>query len=134
MHLHTKERLELIKGRLHKMPPAPGLAHQRFLQKIYLELEEEYRTNDQLEIFVAPFDVYFNEQTVVQPDVCICHIDQLYEKGCEGAPVLVVEIVSPSSKKKDEVEKRALYEEHRVKAYWLAYPDHQKIEKLDFGG
>jgi len=68
-------------------------------------------------------------KTVVQPDICIiCDKTKLDERGCIGAPDLIVEILSPSTTKKDLNDKYRLYEENLVKEYWVVNPDAKSIE------
>ncbi|MEL7147799.1 MAG: Uma2 family endonuclease [Bacteroidota bacterium] len=129
MHLHTKERLELLKGKLKLMSPSPGADHQRLARDISQKLIQKYSNSD-YEVLFAPLDVFLNENTVVQPDIMVCRREQVSQRGCEGAPFLVVEVISPGTQKYDEGKKKELYREAGVKEYWLAYPD--KIEKLSF--
>lgn len=128
MHLHTKERMELLKGKLKLMSPSPGADHQVKVGAIYRELFERY--NDEYVVLLAPLDVFLDENTVVQPDVLVCRKEQVSKRGCEGAPFLVVEVISPGTQKYDEGKKKELYREAGVKEYWLAYPD--KTKKLVF--
>ncbi|MGB9762689.1 MAG: Uma2 family endonuclease, partial [Minisyncoccia bacterium] len=84
-------------------------------------------------LYVAPFSVKFPAgdeksdkeiKTVVEPDiVVICDESKLDDKGCKGAPDLIVEITSPSTGRKDKIEKFNLYERHGVKEYWIVEPD-----------
>lgn len=94
-----KERVELLRGKVVKMSPAPSLRHQ---EKIL---------------------------TVVQPDLCaICDHTKLDEHGCLGAPHLVVEILSPASANKDVKDKYQLYEEAGVSEYWIIHPEEKLLE------
>lgn len=130
-----KERIELIKGRLFKMTPAPARKHQG----ISLELASQFRNylrKKKCKVYTAPFDVRFpngeNDEetyTVVQPDICvICDVSKLDDKGCVGAPDLIIEILSPSTAEKDAKIKFQLYEEHGVKEYWMVEPDYNLVE------
>jgi len=132
MHLYCQERLELIKGKLQKMSPAPSAAHQEMVGDLFVRLREQYHGRNDLVVFVSPFDVYLSDDTVVQPDITVCMKSQISKRGCEGAPYLVVEVVSPSSKVYDEERKQDLYKEFGIKEYWLAYPDTGKIQKIVF--
>lgn len=90
------------------------------------------------EAFAAPFDVYLPEDTnqvfdtidtIVQPDISvICDSKKIIEKGCLGAPDLIVEILSPSTGKKDLNEKFRLYEKRGVKEYWVVDPGNKYVE------
>ena len=113
-----KERVELIKGKILKMSPAPAPNHQRISQKINQKLYSFFE-NTPCELFYAPFDVRLPYKTgeiltVVQPDLCvICDQNKIDDKGCLGAPDLVIEILSPGNSK------FSLYEESGVSEYWV---------------
>ena len=126
------ERLEIIKGKIFKMSPAPSRIHQQVSLKLTREIDKVF-LNHKCELYVAPFDVRlvdFKKSTleslilsVVQPDLCIvCDLSKLDEKGCIGAPELIVEIVSPGNSKKDLKIKFDLYEENGVQEYWIVNP------------
>lgn len=132
-----RERVELIKGILYKMSPAP----QRIHQKVSIELATMIKNclkDRKCELYTAPFDVRFikedqikddNIVTVVQPDLCIiCDQSKLDDAGCLGAPNMIVEILSPSSAQKDAKEKFQLYEEHGVQEYWMVHIDEKLID------
>jgi len=124
------ERLELIKGKIFKMSPAPGSVHQRLSHRLSRWIGN-YLDDKKCEVFFAPFDVRLprtskdNKQivTVVQPDVCvICDPKKVDEKGCLGAPDIVVEILSPGNNKKELQNKYEVYEEAGVLEYWIIQP------------
>jgi Uma2 family endonuclease len=125
------ERVELIMGRIFKMTPAPRTDHQQISTIISSSLFYFLKGN-QCKVFAAPFDVRLpNEKgesglksdNVVQPDISvICDPAKIDDKGCVGAPDLIVEIVSKSSVKKDLHEKYDLYERHGVREYWIVAP------------
>jgi Uma2 family endonuclease len=131
-----EERLELIKGKIFKMSPAPGANHQTIALNIASELKL-FLKNKPCKVFIAPFDVRLvrNEKsdkkvkTVVQPDVCvICDLQKLADpRSCLGAPDLVVEVLSPGNNKKEVQIKYDLYEEFGVKEYWVVYPNEQSL-------
>jgi Uma2 family endonuclease len=130
------ERLELIKGKIFKMSPAPGSLHQRLSLRLARWIGN-YLVNSRCEIFIAPFDVRLPRKskndkdiiTVVQPDICvICEANKVDEKGCLGAPDLVVEILSPGNNKKELKNKYEVYEEAGVLEYWIIHP----VEKTFF--
>ncbi len=132
-----EERVELIKGKLFKMSPAPGRGHQAINGNIHGVMWNFLRKKS-CKLFAAPFDARFPQKidstnretyTVVQPDLCVvCDPEKLDEAGCKGAPDLIVEILSPSTSKKDLNEKFYLYEEFGVKEYWVVYPAEKIIE------
>ncbi|MBL7794846.1 MAG: Uma2 family endonuclease [Saprospiraceae bacterium] len=124
-----KERVELIRGRILKMSPAPGTAHQHVsgnIQGIFWN----YFKGKSCKVFAAPFDVRLpvsrkkgQDSTVVQPDLCvICDDSKLDERGCAGAPDLIVEILSPGNSKRELKIKFEVYEEAGVREYWVVNP------------
>lgn len=124
------DRLELIKGRIFKMSPAPGSVHQRLSHRLARWIGN-YLDGKKCEIFSAPFDVRLPRKskddkqiiTVVQPDICvICDPQKIDEKGCLGAPDIVVEILSPGNNKKELQNKYEVYEEAGVLEYWIIQP------------
>jgi Uma2 family endonuclease len=120
-----KERVELIKGRIFKMSPAPNVRHQKISGTLFLALGN-FLQKKECQIFSAPFDVRLmkeDQYTVVQPDLCvICDPDKLDEQGCIGAPELIIEILSPGNSKKEMQDKFKLYEKAGVLEYWLVDP------------
>jgi Uma2 family endonuclease len=131
------KRRELINGRVNMMTPAPSVKHQDILSAIN-SLFWNYLRNKKCKVFPAPFDARFpseegetsNEKilTVVQPDICVvCDLSKLDDRGCLGAPDLIVEIISPTSAKNDINEKFKIYEENGVKEYWIIQPNDKTI-------
>ncbi|MEX8546716.1 MAG: Uma2 family endonuclease [Mucilaginibacter sp.] len=124
------ERLELIKGYIFEMSPAPAEIHERISQRINRALLIFFY-NKPCEVYTAPFDVRLVRKTVsdrkittvLQPDICvICDLAKIDEKGCLGAPDIVVEILSPGNNKKELQNKYEVYEEAGVKEYWVFEP------------
>ena len=136
-----KERVELIKGKVMLMSPAPNVDHQRLSGKLSYQIAH-YLHNKSCELFVAPFDVkLYNRQAsklknkevhnVVQPDLCvICDKKKLTKQGCDGAPDWIIEVLSPGNSKKDILLKYELYQENGVKEYWLVYPYEKAIHQF----
>ncbi len=131
-----EERVELIKGWLYKMSPAPKRYHQEVEGVIFYEIFDFFKKL-KCKVYQSPFDVRLVKNkgqdeeinTVVQPDICVvCDEAKLDEAGCLGAPDLIVEILSDSTAKKDYNEKFNLYEENKVKEYWIANPATKTIE------
>jgi Uma2 family endonuclease len=121
------ERWELINGAAYAMSPAPKTAHQRISREISKAVFN-FLDGKPCEAFSAPFDVKLDDDTVVQPDLSvICGEDKIDERGCTGAPDLVVEILSDSTAYKDLTEKRFLYQKHGVREYWIINPDLPEI-------
>lgn len=125
------ERVELIKGKIFKMSPAPNMRHQWISSKIAGPLWSAIK-GESCRVFSAPFDVRFprrskNDEdviTMLQPDICVvCDPSKLDERGCIGAPDIVVEILSPSNNRKELQNKFVVYEESGVKEYWIVSPD-----------
>jgi len=135
--------VELIKGQLFKMAAAPSSGHQEISVNI-TRLFSNYLVGKSCKLYHAPFDVILpvaNERrctstTIVQPDLCvICDLEKIDEAGCCGPPDLIVEILSPSTQKKDLTHKYAIYEETGVKEFWVTYPFDQMLHlyKLEEG-
>ena len=125
-----EERLELIKGKLFRMSPAPSRLHQDLSWIIAGELFA-YLKGKSCKAYTAPFDVRLPRKskddkdiiTVVQPDICVIYDPaKLDDKGCLGAPDIVVEILSPGNNKKELANKYEVYEESGVKEYWMITP------------
>ncbi len=127
-----QERLELIKGKISKMSPAPSTFHQKVSMNLTGILWHTFR-NQKCKLFSAPFDVRLLDKkkstndtavfTVVQPDLCvICDENKLDEKGAFGAPDLVIEILSPGNSVKEMKYKFDLYQEAGVLEYWIVNP------------
>ncbi|NOX46167.1 MAG: Uma2 family endonuclease [Chlorobi bacterium] len=132
------KRRELINGFVHLMTPAPDRKHQQISIHLSTELNLFLRNNEACQVYSAPFDVRLPKKnkandddkiyTVVQPDICIiCDLSKLDDRGCIGAPDLIVEILSPSTSKKDLVDKFKVYEEAGVKEYWTVNPNDENI-------
>ena len=132
-----EEQIELIKGKIYLMSPAPKMTHQ-WVSGQLAYLLRQYFEGKPCSIFEAPFDVRLpigNEKhperiyTVVQPDICvICDDAKLDEDGCLGAPDLIVEITSRSTIKKDFNEKFNWYEKAGIREYWIALPSEKTIQ------
>lgn len=129
------ERLELIKGKIFKMSPAPSRIHQKVFGKIFVAMAK-FLEGKSCEVYGAPFDVRFPSKgkedkdiyTVLQPDICVvCDKSKLDDRGCLGAPDLVVEILSPGNNKKELLYKYKVYEEFGVKEYWVVSQSDQSI-------
>ena len=125
------ERWELIDGVEYDMSPAPSRIHQKLSGELFVRIYNVLKEK-QCDVYAAPFDVRLPDYaeasdeevfTVVQPDiVVVCDESKLDERGCLGAPDLVIEILSPYTAAKDMKIKRDLYEKHGVREYWLVHP------------
>ncbi|KQS33164.1 Uma2 family endonuclease [Dyadobacter sp. Leaf189] len=126
------ERIELIKGKIFKMSPAPATRHQQYVGEIFRQISNHLHRNT-CKVFVAPFDVRLTPSqktdstkihTVVQPDICVvCDPSKIDAKGCIGAPDLIIEVLSPGNTQKEMNEKFEIYRENGVKEYWLVEPN-----------
>jgi Uma2 family endonuclease len=118
-------RHELIGGE-HYVTPAPTTVHQRFLGRLYRVLSAFVYEHNLGEIFFAPVDVVLSRRDVVQPDLIFlsqARLGRLTRENVQGAPDLVVEVVSEASRRLDRKLKRALYANHDVLEYWIADPE-----------
>jgi Uma2 family endonuclease len=123
---------EIINGKAF-MSPAPELFHQRWARKIFLAIERHVESRKLGEVFFAPVDVVLDDKNVVQPDLVFVSSPRagiMDRRGIMGTPDLVVEIVSPTSLRRDRYEKRELYARFRVKEFWLADVANRSIEIL----
>jgi Uma2 family endonuclease len=129
------ERWELIDGVAYSMSPAPMRRHQKMSHALAM-LFGNFLKGKPCEVYEAPFDVLMPERdeadnevaTVVQPDLVVyCDRSKLTDRGARGSPDLVVEILSPSTSKKDLNEKFNLYERQGVREYWVIDPGNLTI-------
>ncbi|RYY27514.1 MAG: Uma2 family endonuclease [Sphingobacteriaceae bacterium] len=130
-----EDRLEILKGKLFKMTPAPSRIHQDVTIIIARELSL-YLKGNPCRVYTAPFDVRLScknaaDQTVTtvfQPDICvICNLEKLDDRGCVGAPDIVVEILSPGNNQKELRNKFEIYEEAKIQEYWVIWPVEQTV-------
>ena len=119
------QRAELINGVWYDMA-SPSATHQRLVMAIGAGLRSLFRSKKgKCEAFISPFAVFVNkdEYNYVEPDVlAVCDPSKIDDKGCHGAPDLVVEVVSPSSRVMDYIKKLAKYQETGVYEYWIVDP------------
>lgn len=124
-------RFEILEGMLIK-EPSPSVIHQRASRKLQRILEDYFEEVDpEGEVFDAPLDVTPLEFNVVQPDLFYVSGEQqliVKEDRIDGSPVLVVEILSPSSARKDRLQKMRIYQKAEVKHYWLVDPKEKTLE------
>ena len=124
------ERWELIGGEAFGMSPAPTSRHQAIVTDLAVQLHQQLR-DQPCRTFVAPVDVKLSEKDVVQPDVVVvCDSTQIHETHIEGPPILVVEVLSPSSHRHDRVRKLRLYARCGIREYWLIQPNPAIVEVL----
>jgi len=124
------ERYELIEGEL-LMNPDPAMRHQRISGDLYSEVRIFVKENDLGNIFYAPCDVHLDNENVVQPDILFIskeRLDIIGEKNIQGAPDLVIEIISESTAYRDLVQKKKLYARFGVKEYWIVIPEESSVD------
>jgi Uma2 family endonuclease len=134
-HWPDDVRYELIDGKAYAMSPGPNRRHQELVGEVFRQIGNALEDSG-CRVYVAPFDVRLPRgseaddaiDTVVQPDISlICDRTKLDDRGCRGAPDWVIEVLSPSSASHDQILKRALYERHGVREYWLIHPVDQIV-------
>lgn len=139
------ERVELLWGYVRQMA-APAPKHQRVSVRL-IQRFANFFDKKPCQIYHAPFDVRLYNRaksvlaekevfSVVQPDICvICDENKIDNKGCNGSPDLIIEILSQSNQNTDLKDKYKLYEENGVLEYWIVYPNdaiiHQFVLKDD---
>ena len=135
-----EQTLEIIRGKIFPMA-GPSRVHQKIswqLSGIFFN----YFKDKQCEVYAAPFDVRLYDKfksidadkdiyNVVQPDLCvICDLDKLDDRGCIGAPDLIVEILSPGNSKREMKIKKGLYAEAGVQEYWVIDPNQETLTQF----
>ncbi len=132
------ETVELIKGKIMVMSPAPNVLHQDISTHLTAVLYNFFK-HKKCRVYAAPFDVRLYDRkksilankeihTVVQPDLCvICDTTKLDIQGCNGSPDWIIEILSKGNSKKEMQIKYELYAESGVSEYWLVYPYEQAV-------
>lgn len=124
------KRYELIEGELY-MTPSPNTRHQKISRELEFRLMKFVKEKGLGEVFDAPFDVYLDEENVVQPDILFVSNDRLEiigEDNIKGAPDLVIEILSENTAYRDTIQKKMLYARFGVKEYWIVAPKEEIIE------
>jgi Uma2 family endonuclease len=123
-------RYELHEGEL-SVTPAPSPGHQRIVRNLNKFLQQHVETHCLGEVLFSPIDCILGETSVVQPDLVYLDTTRLplvSDRGIEGSPTLVVEILSPSTTLVDRSTKRQLYARHGVPYYWIVDPEARTIE------
>lgn len=130
------ELVELVRGKISKMSPSPVDAHQKVLGRLHGKLLNQLDPKNNCELWLSPFDVYLihpgenwkEARNIVEPDLFInCDPAKVQRRGCMGAPDFVVEILSPSTRKKDMTQKFELYEEYGVREYWMISTEERMV-------
>ena len=114
------------------MNAAPSSYHQSISGRIFFQLFAAIEDKCLDRVFTAPIDVQFTVHDVVEPDIIVvlAENDIITESRIQGAPDLVVEILSPSTRKSDEGLKKQLYEQHSVLEYWIVDPDEKSVHQF----
>ena len=131
------EMVELLKGKIFKMSPAPNRNHQH-ISSLLLRTIYQHLAGNPCQVYHAPFDVRLplpqtkqtpdKIDTIVQPDICvICDLSKLDHRGCNGAPDWIIEILSKSTAQKDLGEKFDIYQSAGVREYWIVHPHDQTV-------
>lgn len=123
-------RHELIGGE-HYVTPSPNRKHQAILANLHRVLGNFVHDKRTGKLFFAPFDTLFSDLDIVQPDMLFVSAGRLSiitDKNVQGAPDLVVEVLSDSTRKTDEITKRKLYEQYGVAEYWVVDPELETVK------
>lgn len=130
------ERIEIIDGSPY-FQAAPSRIHQEILSELHRQIAN-FLIGKECKVYPAPFHVVFdledeangweNSKNVCEPDISIiCDKSKLDDSGCKGSPDLIIEIISPSTARKDKIEKFNLYERAKVKEYWIVEPQEKIV-------
>lgn len=132
------ERIEIVNGEAFMMA-APSRIHQEVCFELGRQLGN-YLEGKPCKVYPAPFDVRLFEQdgdssenvdTVVEPDISvICDRKKLDKHGCKGAPDLIIEVVSPSTQRRDHLVKLNLYQQAGVREYWIVDPENKTVRVM----
>ena len=126
------KRCQLLDGEL-IVAPSPTSRHQAIVGQLFIALNQFVAEKDLGRTWIAPLDVVLSEYDVAQPDILFVSNDRssiITEPNIQGAPDLVVEILSPATAQYDRGYKRTLYGRHGVREYWLVDPDAETVEVL----
>jgi len=133
------KRHEIIDGNEY-VAPAPNTFHQRIIMRLSAQMHNHAQENDLGEVFTSPIDLIFSDTDVVQPDVLFVAKERaaiVEHHGLTDAPDLVVEVLSESNRRHDEIRKRRLYERYGVREYWIVDPALEQVKvyrRSDGGG
>lgn len=128
-----EERWELIDGKAYSMSPAPSFKHQNITGNFYHILKNKLKGKSCIP-GIAPTDIVLSEHDVVQPDVfVVCDRKKITEANIQGAPDLIIEVLSPSTALKDKREKKRLYEKYGVSEYIIIDPIDYYVERFFLG-
>lgn len=135
--LPAGQRAELIDGQIYNMAP-PSYLHQRLIMELSATIRDYIKSHKgSCEVLPAPFAVFLNQddRNYVEPDISvICDSDKLNDKGCNGAPDFIIEIVSPGNPSDDYIRKLYYYKNYGVREYWIVDPKRKTISVNYFEG
>ncbi|HDZ91132.1 MAG: Uma2 family endonuclease [Deltaproteobacteria bacterium] len=122
------ERWELIDGVAYNMSAAPRIIHQNIVSNFHIRLKTH--PENRCYTGIAPTDVVFDEYNVVQPDLfVVCDAGKITGDNIQGAPDLIIEVVSPATEVRDRREKKSLYEKFGVMEYLIVFPEREYVER-----
>lgn len=134
-NLPENTRAELIDGQIYYMAP-PSTKHQRIAGKLFNTISNYIQSNNgTCETFIAPFAVFLNEDdnNYVEPDISvICDPNKITDRGCNGAPDWIIEIVSSGSRRMDYFTKLFKYRTAGVHEYWIVDPEKERVTVYNF--
>jgi Uma2 family endonuclease len=128
-------QMELIDGEVF-VTPAPRTAHQRAVARLLRRLADFVEKNNMGEIFIAPYDVVFSKWTVLEPDLLFIRKERsaiVTDANVQGPPDLVIEVLSPSTRRHDRERKLRVYEEAGVPELWYVDPEERTVDILTLG-
>ena len=130
------QRAELIDGQIYDMTP-PSYLHQKLVMELSATIRDYVKSHGgPCEVLPAPFAVFLNQDdhNYVEPDVSvICDPGKINDRGCNGAPDFIIEIVSPSSQRMDYLTKLFKYRTAGVREYWIVNPMKETVQTYLFG-
>ncbi|WP_234124306.1 Uma2 family endonuclease [Clostridium hydrogenum] len=131
------ERIEIIDGHIYRVAAAPSRIHQSVIMELSTIINSYIKSNNgSCKVYSAPFDVILknddeqvtSSKNIVQPDISvICDKSKLTDKGCTGAPDMIIEVVSPYNSNSDYIRKLNLYYQFKVREYWIVNPMEETI-------
>jgi Uma2 family endonuclease len=127
---NDRNRYEILEGEL-TVTPAPSTKHQTASGNLFVLIAHYIKDRDLGRLFYAPIDLILESTSVLQPDLLFVSKARegiITEKAIEGAPDLVIEILSPTTSRTDRVTKAQIYSRHAVPAYWIVDPEQEAIE------
>ena len=129
------QRAELIDGQIYNMAP-PSPLHQKLVMELSATIRNYIKSNSgSCEVYPAPFAVFLNQDNYnyVEPDISIiCDPNKMNDRGCNGAPDFIIEIVSPSSQRMDYLTKLFKYRTAGVREYWIVNPAKEIVNAYNF--